>query len=258
MIYGEPSITIEDDHTDLIGLRTLLLSQMWQPSSWPLAIDALDKEAPSAPEVPGGLWLIGRQRRRQGGVLREFWLYEGINGDGKTITFKTRGKSPHYGFDPGLSERPIQLHPKIESLLDKYEGQVIDNQIIWPLNLSGTGATSGLQKSDSSDAKINPLFGRDSYLAFQGGTYWYRYMVQDEARIPDIIGKIFRSTELPGGAPRFSRRDWLGSGSPWQRRGPAAVEVVEQYLLSDEGGWPKEIYGSGSGSRGVDGIQPTV
>lgn len=257
MIYGTPSVTIEDDHTDLVGLRTLLLSQMWQPSTWPLSMEALDSEAPDTPEVPGGLWIIGKQRRRQGGVLREFWLYEGINGDGKSVTFKTRGNSPHYGFDPGLSERPIQLHPKIENLLDKYEGQVLDNQVIWPLNLSGSGNTSGLQKNESGQA-INPLFGRDSYLAFQGGMYWYRYMVRHEREVPNIIGKIFKSGSLPGGAPAFSGRDWLGSAAPWQRRGPAAVEVVEQYLLSDDGGWPKELYGRGGGSTGVEDRKSVV
>ncbi len=257
MIYGTPSLTIEDDQTDIVGLRHLLVSRMWQPSRWPMSLEELDAEAPEEPGSGGGMSLIGTQRRRQGGVLRSFWLYEGINGDGKTVTFKTRGNSPHYGFDPGFSERPIQLHPKIDDLLDKYEGQVIDNQIIWPLNLGDDGAgTSGLSRGNewqhvtgndrvgaAAASDVNPMFGRDSYLAFQGGTYFYRYMVANESEIPNIFGKIYGSGSLPGAAPRFGSRNWLGAGAQFLRRGPVAIEVVENYQLSDDGGWPKQIYG---------------
>ena len=69
MIYGTPGIHIEDDVTDRIGIRTLVLAQMWQASTWPLSMAELDAETPAAPEVPGGLLLMGRQTRRFGGGL---------------------------------------------------------------------------------------------------------------------------------------------------------------------------------------------
>lgn len=256
MIYGTPTIIIEDDHTDQVGMRTLILSLMWQVSRWPMDLDQLDAEKPVAPEVPGGMWLIGSQTRRQGGALRTHWHYEGINGDGKSVTFKTRGNSPHYGFEPGFAELPIQQNSKISKLLDEFAGQPVDNQIFWPLELpetsTGQGGLSGGSTrigfgsggTTEGSKKINPMFGRQSYFALQGGTYWYRYMATDERSIPHIEGKVFKATSLPGRARNVPGRDYLGVGAPYIRRGPAAIEVVEQYWLSDEGGWPKEIYGA--------------
>lgn len=258
MIYGNPSITIEDDQTDIVGMRRLVLSQMWQPSSWPLPLDQLDGQAPDAPEVPGAMGIVGKQTRRQSGALRTFWHYEGINGDGKDITFATRGNSPHYGFEPGFADVSIMQHPNIDQLLDAYDGQVMDTQVIWPryvvggsggsgisssIAFGGTGARSSGLNPGSSNNKINPMFGRDTYLSFQGGTYWYRYMVLDEAEIPQIEGQIFSASELPGRARNISGRDYLGVGAPYQRRGPVAIEVVEHYWLSGRGGWPKDLYG---------------
>jgi hypothetical protein len=86
------------------------------------------------------------------------------------------------------------------------------------------------------------MFGRETYFTQQGGTYWFRYMVLDESEIPTIEGRIFTAAELPGRARNISGRNYLGAGAPYQRRGPAAIEVIEQYWLSDEGGWPKELY----------------
>lgn len=247
MIYGKPAITIEDDQTDRIGIRTLILSQMWQPSRWPLSIAELDDEGPGVPEVPGGVIFIGKQTRRQAGALRTFWTFEGINGDGKGVSFKTRANSPDFGFDPGFAEAPIQRHPKIEELLDTYEGQVLDEQIIWPLRLSGSdgGGPGSALSGNATQGSINPMFGRGSYFTFQGGTYWFRYAILAGSAIPDITGKLFGSGGLPGQAPRYTGRNWLGAGAPFQRRGPV-LDVTELYWLSDEGGWPKPIYRAGS------------
>lgn len=243
MIYGTPSVTIEDDQTDIVGMRRLLLSQMWQPSDWPMSLDQLDAEGPDIPDIPAGMGLVGTQTRRQGGALRTFWHFEGINGDGKSVTFATRGNSPHYGFEPGFAEVPIQRHPNISQLLDDYDGQIVDNQVIWPLQIVGGTAQIGLSGGDASQqTKANPMFGRETYFAFQGGTYWYRYMVLDESEIPNIEGQIFAASDLPGRARNIGGRNYLGVGAPYQRRGPVAIEVIEQYWLSDEGGWPKEIY----------------
>jgi hypothetical protein len=248
MIYGTPEIYVEDDQTDQVGVRTLVLSLMWEASRWPMTIEELDAEEPEPPEVPGGMWLVGRQRRPNGGVMRTVWTFDGVNGNGKDVTFKTRGNSPHYGFDPGFAQLPIQVHPKINQWIDEFGGLVADDKIFWPRLINSTslgGGGAGLNGRGAAQQKPNPLFGHDSYFGFQGGTYWYRYMVRSETEIPDILGKRFSSAALPGGAPRYAGRDWLGAGAPFQRRGPAAVEVMELYWLSEEGGWPKVIYGGG-------------
>jgi hypothetical protein len=252
MIYGTPIFKVEHDQTDQVGLRRLVLSKMWQASRGVISIEELDAEEPGAPEVPGGMGLIGRTRTAGGGVLRTAYVYEGINGNGKDVTFKGRGVSQHYGFEPGFSEVPIQVNPNIGKLLDEFQGQVLDSEIIWPLRLSSQSSGGGLGGAKVSSIKLNPMFGRTSYFSFQGGSYWYRYMARDESEIPNIIGKIFKGG-MPGRPPRIGGRDWLGAGAPFTRRGPAAIEVMELYWLSDDKGWPKEIYGNGGTSGDASG-----
>ena len=36
MIYGTPGIRIDLDITDIVGLRNLVLSQLWEPKQWPV------------------------------------------------------------------------------------------------------------------------------------------------------------------------------------------------------------------------------
>jgi hypothetical protein len=258
MIYGTPILRVEHDQTDQVGLRRLVLSKMWQASRGSLSIEALDAEEPSPPEVPGGLGLIGRSRTSSGGVIRTAWTYEGINGNGKDVTFKGRGVSQHYGFDPGFSEAPIQRHPKLRTaggLLETYEGEALDTEIIWPPYLSGKKSSGVSGSAKNSSAQVNPMYGQDTYFTFQGGIYWYRYMARDESEIPDIIGRLFIGG-LPGRPPRVSGRNWLCAGVPFQRRGPNAIEVMEHYWLSDDGGWPKAIYSNGGGKTdATSGLQ---
>ncbi len=258
MIYGRPGIHVDDDQTDRIGIRTLRLSQMWQASRGDMSMVELDGEEPGAPDVPGGLWFIGRQRVRQGGVLRTSWTFEGVGGDGKDVTFKTRGNSPDFGFTPGFAELPIQRNPRFRKLRTDFEGSLLDSEVIWPewLSDSNTAVDSGFSDvaaaiglsgnlrpttDASGGGRPNPMFGQQSYFALQGGTYWYRYAARSEGEIPQIEGKLFTSGSLPGAARSFANRNWLGVGAPYTRRGPV-VEVTEMYWLSEEGGWPKPIY----------------
>lgn len=254
MIYGNPIFRVEHDQTDQVGLRRLVLSKMWQASRGALSVEELDADEPPPPEVPGGLGLIGRTRTSANGVMHTAWTYEGINGNGKDVTFKERGVSQHYGFDPGFSEASILRHPKLRTpggLLDIFEGQPFDNEIVWPPYLSGKSGSGIGTSSKATEGEVNPMYGQDTYLTFQGGTYWYRYMARDESEIPDIIGRLFGGG-LPGRPPRVGGRNWLCAGVPYTRRGPAAIEVMEHYWLSDDGGWPKAIYASGGSGR-VDG-----
>ena len=158
MIYGDPQIHIDDDHTDRIGIRTLVLSQLWQPSRWPLSLAELDDEKPDVPEVPGGLIFIGEQTRRTPGALRTTWTFEGINGDGKSVTFKDRTNSPDYSFEPGFSQVSIIKHPAWQYLEKTYGGQVIDGQVIWPEYISSSGAASGPVKDRRHGGQTQSAF----------------------------------------------------------------------------------------------------
>lgn len=236
MIYGTPQIHIDDDHTDRIGIRTLVLSQIWQPSRWPLSLAELDGEKPDIPAVPGGVLFIGEQTRRMGGVLRTTWTFEGINGDGKSVTFKDRSNSLDYHFQPGFSQVPITRHPYWNALKSKFGGQVTDGQVTWPDSIPA-GESSGPVVADSQ-GKANPLFGQDDFVRMEG-TYSFRYAATSLAAALTGIGKI--ASSLPGRAPSYPSRNWLKAPSPWQRRG-TVFEITEVYWLSGEGGWPAEIY----------------
>ncbi|HSI10717.1 MAG TPA: hypothetical protein VK961_01675 [Chthoniobacter sp.] len=257
MIYGNPQIHIDDDHTDRIGIRTLVLSQIWQPSRWPLSLAELDEEKPDVPAVPGGVMFIGEQTRRTSGVLRTTWTFEGINGDGKSVTFKDRSNSVDYSFEPGFSQVPITRHPYWSTLKTKFGAQLTDNQVTWPEYIPASDSSGPVVGDDQG--KANPMLGQDDFVRMEG-TYSFRYAATTLGAALAGVGKI--ATSLPGRAPSFPRRNWLKAPSPWQRRGPV-LEITEVYWLSGEGGWPAEIYsdkeksGDSGTSNPFDGSFPT-
>ncbi len=245
MIYGIPPIRIEDDSTDLIGIRTLVLSQLWQPSRWPLTDAEYDAEKPGIPAVEGGMILIGNQTRPINGALRTSWTFEGISGDGKSVTFKDRANTIDYGFDPGFAQVDIKLHPDYQKLKDTYGGSEDGSQVNWPPTISsGNSGATGLGGAlDSSGDMTNPMFGVQDFLRLEG-TYRCRYASLTLSDAESGIGRIFENN-LPGIAPVFPGRNWLKAPSPYQRRGPV-FDITEIYWLSGPGGWPDPVYGTSS------------
>lgn len=248
-IYGDPQFHIDLDDTDLVGIRTLTLSKIWQASRWPMSQIELDAEKPDPPEVSGGVVLIGSQTRRVNGGLRTSWTFRGINGDGKSVTFKTRANSIDYGFEPGFAEQNLLRLAGIQDLMDQFGGDIRDGQIQWqPTIPNSSNSGSGAVKSGNDAGKPNPLFGYQSYFVIQG-TYHFRYCVRSLAEIPDIGGKILRSSDLPGEAPKYDNRNWLALAPAPHRVGPVH-DVLESYWLSGDGGWPTPIYGGNKSASG--------
>lgn len=247
--YGTFIIHTDDDQTDRIGIRTLILAQRWQASRGDLTRAELDDETPATPEVPGGVLFIGRQTRRVPGGLRTSWTFEGIEGDGKSVTFKDRDNSLDYRFEPGFSEKSLLLLPGIQTLLDQYGGYVLDGQIIWPPTVPDETPKGGLGGKAKDAGKPNPLFGRDTFFMVEG-TYLFRYASLTPPTDTGV-GKIHKGG-LPGRAPSYANRDWLKLPIPYQRRGPI-FDCTEMYWLSGEGGWPVQIYGATPGGTG-DGL----
>lgn len=241
MIYGTPAFTIEDDRTDMVGLRTLVLSLLWQPTDGKLSLEELDAQKPAPPQAPGGVVLLGAQTRRAGGALRTWWTFEGINGNGKDVTFKGRTNSLDYEFAPGFAEVSIVLHPKWQTLKERFGGYLLDNQVIWPEIIPLTTSSSGF--TNTSDAgKLSPMLGQETWYRIDG-TYSFRYMSPDIGGLANGVAKIHKSGNLPGKAPNYTDRDWLKLPVSYRRRGPV-YEVVEKYWLSGDGGWPVQIYGN--------------
>lgn len=251
MIYGQPPLRRENDTTDIIGIRTLVLSLFWAPSSGELSPADLDREAPGIPDVSGGLYLIGAQIRPEGGGLRSFWTFEGINGDGKSPTFKNRRNSIDYRFEGGFSQLPLVQSDKWPALKAQYGAQLLDGKIIWP-DTTPAAAVAGIgtQTTDSGDP--NPMFGHDTFDDLNG-TYFFRYAELAGTADFSGVGEIFESGSLPGQAPVFPGRNWRKAPPAPIRRGPVD-DITEAYILSQEGGWNVPLYGkAGGGSFGLGG-----
>jgi len=240
MIYGKPRAIRLNDVTDRIGIRTLIMSQLWQPSRSNLTEAEIDEEEPDAPSVSGGLMLMGAQTRQSEGALRTNWTFRGIRGNGTSVTFRDRSNSLDYGFKPGFSQASIQRHPDFQALLAEYGGYPDNDgqRVLWPATIAGDGTGDGF--SSNSDAPTNPMFGVNEFFQMEG-TYRFRYAsLSLPANILASSGKI--CTALPGQPPPLIEgRNWLMLPIEYDRWGPV-FDITEQYWLSGRGGWPRPVY----------------
>ena len=258
MIYGSTNIHPVHDSTDLIGIRTLILRQYWQCEQTAPSQDELDGMKPNVPGVPGGLQLMGEQTMKERGRYATMWTFQGVNGNGKSVTFKTRGNSIDYGFDPGFSQVPIQVHKDFSALMNKYQGSVSNDgtTVIWPPELADSSSDSsnpltispiGTPFSSASiggaqggSQSLNPMFGVQSFFEMDG-IYRYRYA---ETSLPgglqNGVGRI--AGGLPGNPPPLTDgRNWLKAPTAFQRKG-YIYDITEYYWLSRRGGWSAQVY----------------
>jgi len=278
-IYGTPVVKVETDITDRIGIRTLVLSKMWQPSSSTLTQNQLDAEAPQVPEVDQTiLLLVGQQNRPYGGCYKTTWTFEGVNSGvnvgssgaaynqtsampGKTVTFKDRSHSFDFGFDSGFAQVPIQTHPFFQQMIAQFGGypDPSSGQVIWtafmPSGTANAGAGMPGGAAASGTQKSNPLFGRQDFLSLDG-QYHHHYA---ELKLPDDLfdgaGTIFATKDLPGVPPTIADpskdsvngRNWLKVPPTYKRRG-LIYEIMETYWLSWAGGWPVALYSAPNAS----------
>ena len=260
MIYGSTNVHTVRDSTDLIGIRTLLLRQYWQADATNPSQAELDVMKPAVPPVSGGMLLMGEQTMKERGRYSTMWTYQGVNGDGKSVTFKQRGKSFDYGFDPGFSQVPIQVHPNFMALKDKYQGYPSNDgtTVIWPPELSAVSGGSGsaliintqngntigggvgLLSQAASNSNTNPMYGIQSFFEMDG-VYRYRYAeISLPAGLESGVGRI--ASGLPGTPPPLTDgRNWLKAPTAFQRKG-YIYDITEFYWLSRRGGWPAPVY----------------
>lgn len=245
MIYGTPNVHTVRDSTDIIGIRTLILRQYWQVTiSNPSQAD-LDAAKPAPPGVPGGIMLMGEQTMKERGRYFTLWTYQGINGDGKSVTFKDRGSSIDYGFDPGFAQVPVQLHREFYAMKDKFQGYPSNDgtTVIWPPELAAKSGGSGTSKTQNTSKDTNPMFGIQSFFEMEG-IYRFRYA---ERSLPATLleGVGFIADTLPGEPPELSEdRNWLKAPSAYQRKG-VVFDITEFYWMSRRGGWPEPVYREG-------------
>ena len=244
MIYGSNNVHSIKDSTDMIGIRTLILRQYWQATSTNPSQGELDGMKPGAPGVPGGMLLMGEQTMKERGRYATMWTYQGINGDGKSVTFKTRGNSFDYGFDPGFSQVPIQVHKDFMAMMDKYQGAPSNDgtTVLWQPELAAS--TGGSLSTQSTSAKTtNPMYGIQAFFEMDG-VYRYRYAA---LTLPGDIeaGVGYIAEGLPGIPPPLKDdRNWLKAPVAYQRKG-YIFDITEYYWLSRRGGWPEPVYRKG-------------
>lgn len=238
-VYGRYIVHPEDDITDRVGFRTVITSRGWMPSGSELSREQLDEEAPPPPEMPGGMLLIGVQNRKDGGGMRTWWTHEGVNGDGKSVTFKDRRNSLDWRFEPGYSQVSILKNARWPVLKAKFGGELLDGQVIWPDTIPGS--TGGGFGASALAGKPNVMFGTDDFIRGDG-TYLFRYGAFDADEAYAGVDRIH--TNLPGPQPpRFPGRNWLKMMPAVVQRG-LALDITESYALSGEGGWKEPLYGA--------------
>jgi len=245
MIYGESNVHAVRDLTDLIGIRTLILRQYWQCDITRPTQEEVDAAKPAAPAVPGGLMLMGAQTMKERGRYATLWTFQGINGDGKSVTFRTRGKSLDYGFEPGFAQVPIQTHKDFNKLMDRYQGYPSNDgtTVIWPTTLSSTSTGSALSLSNKTTDSWNPMYGVQAFFEMEG-VYRYRYAELDlPGHLDEGVGEI---ADNPPGNPNKLKdgRNWLKAPAVWNRKG-FIFDITEYYWMSRHGGWPEPVYRKG-------------
>lgn len=242
MIYGTHTPHILRDSTDLIGIRTLLLRQYWQASG---GSDDPMSQKPAAPGVPGGVLLMGEQTLKGRGVYETTWTYQGINGDGKSVTFKDRDSSIDYGFDPGFAQVPIHVHKDFLAMLEAFQGYPGNDgqSVIWPAQLSKKKKGGALSLGAKSGGALNPMYGVQACFEMEG-TYRFRYAARALPKsLQEGVGLI--ADKLPGSPPALrDGRNWLKAPSAFERKG-VVYDITETYWLSRRGGWPEPVYRKG-------------
>lgn len=254
MIYGTPSYRTHHDSTDRVGIRTLVISMVWQATGTNLTEALITAQTPGYPPVSAGMYFIGRQTIQEQGRMRTLWTFEGINGDGKNVTFKVRGLSNDYGFDGSFSEVSLLKNKHWFQLRDNFGLQQLDGQITWQDTVPGAATGSGLSGGNKNTGLPNPIFGEDTFFRMEG-TYWYRYVSLSP---PNTSGVGFIAGALPGNPLIIGNgRNWLMAPPKATHRGPV-WDITEIFWLSGEKGWPVQIYtpgGAGSGAGGGTGLE---
>jgi hypothetical protein len=140
--------------------------------------------------------------------------YEGQNEDVQNAAQGGGGNSqPNtnsnatYEWSPTFEQVEIANHPRIQDLLDKYEGTTDEGtgSVSFPKNLQGT--QGGLNSSQNNTDNINPLFGVSSFLSL-GGTWSEQTL--ERVIPPDLFESIGAvASNVPGGLPTPTNRFWL-------------------------------------------------
>ena len=166
------------------------------------------------------------------------------SGDGSTVWLQNGVKGTFEMFC-SFETKPIALHPRIESLKQKYQGFPDGATVYFPYYYID-GTAGGL--SDSKPAK-NPMYGITHFKEpsmILRHTYFSRSL---NGSIWAVTGRV--TTRLPAGIPlpkgdlddkgKEIPREWMMQAPSVTRQGDA-WQVVQEYVLLDATGVADQIY----------------
>lgn len=157
-----------------------------------------------------------------------------INATFKGILERAPGKdSPlteEYSFEEEFMAKPIETHPQIDRLMEKYQGtRNAEGRIQWALNLgSGKGSGTGLGRGKAG-TDVNPMFGTTEWQELHlvaVHTYTVRQLPSD---FRSRVGSIREG--LPGGFELANNSGkWLIRPGSAQRIGDTGWKVTDRYV----------------------------
>jgi hypothetical protein len=196
-------------------------------SGTPDSIDGLKRTAISCEQEEHG----------QGYVVTA--TYEGATGDdGTSASYDEATSKPIYEWSPSFEQVDILTHPKIDKLLEKYNG-IVDRSngtVQWPEKLYNTSDNKSIFGSNnySQSRNIdNPMLGVREYLSLGG--IWSKRSIKKQipSNLFSDVGKIIDNPPDPssGNFPSPGNRFWLTMPPALSSRGDD-WEITERWMLS--------------------------
>jgi len=147
-----------------------------------------------------------------------------------------------YSAQGSFREEPIEAHPKIKELMEKYNGveDRATGRIHFDATLAGAAGVNALAaESGINKEERNPMAGVEKFMALE--IVWTRSYIQKlmPATIFAKVGRVIKSP--PGNPPKISgRNSWLIMPPKVTKRG-RVFEIEEQWTLLPEGS-PEAVY----------------
>lgn len=142
---------------------------------------------------------------------------------------------PTYQLTSAFEDTPIEAHPDLTTLLNKYGGRLVSGKASWPPLLPSAKSKkplSGLGGTSNETQAKNPMCGVEKFkkLNVQWSVTYLKTIIPGS--LLARVGKI--TTTPPGNAPVIQgRTKWLITPPTARKRGTVA-EITENYLLLDE------------------------
>jgi hypothetical protein len=162
----------------------------------------------------GGEWDTGEEK----------WV---VQGNFEGVVFEPGPESEDYSLDAEFSEEPIEAHPSITTLMERYQGtKGDDGRVQFAELITGqSGGGSGLSNNRQRTEK-NPFFGVQSYPAM-------RMVAQHSYVRRSVPNSIYRKVgtvlnSLPAGFDEPGGRKWVVMPPLARRRGDG-WEITERY-----------------------------